>query len=89
MIENLRLTKNPKWKTRAFFTFRTKSFLIHNCRLVLADTGRLIAMMPYTEYRERGIMKFVPIIEILSVDYLEAVTAQAVEVYHECLRRKK
>jgi len=27
----------------------------NNCRLVLADTGRLIAMMPYTEYRERGI----------------------------------
>jgi len=85
MIENLRLTKNPKWKTRAFFTLRTKNFLIHNCRLVLADTGRLIAMMPYTEYREQ----FVPIIEVLSVDYLEAVTAQAVEVYHECLRRKK
>jgi len=42
-------------------------------------------MMPYTEYREQ----FVPIIEVLSVDYLEAVTAQAVEVYHECLRRKK
>jgi len=58
MIENLRLTKNPKWKTRAFFTLRTKNFLIHNCRLVLADTGRLIAMMPYTEYREQ----FVPII---------------------------
>ena len=85
MIENLRLTKNPKWKTRAFFTLRTKNFLIHNCRLVLADTGRLIAMMPYTEYRKQ----FVPIIEVLSVDYLEAVTAQAVEVYHECLRRKK
>jgi len=59
MIENLRLTKNPKWKTRAFFTLRTKNFLIHNCRLVLADTGRLIAMMPYTEYREQ----FVPIIK--------------------------
>ena len=85
MIENLRLTKNPKWKTRAFFTLRTKNFLIHNCRLILVDTGRLIAMMPYTEYREQ----FVPIIEVLSVDYLEAVTAQAVEVYHECLRRKK
>ena len=31
----------------------------NNCRLVLADTGRLIAMMPYTEYREQ----FVPIIK--------------------------
>ena len=89
MIENLRLAENPKWKTRAFFNLRTKNFLIHDCRLVLADTGRLIAMMPYKEYREHGVMKFETIIEALDVDYLEAVTAQAVESYNECLRRKK
>lgn len=81
MIENLRLAPDSTWKTKAFFNLRTKNFLIRDCRLVLADTGRLIAMMPYKEFRERGVMKFETIIEALDVDYLEAVTAQAVEVF--------
>ena len=89
MIENMRPVKDPKWKTRAFFNLRTKNFLIHDCRLVRADTGRLIAMMPYKEYRQGGVMKFETIIEALDVDYLEAVTAQAVEVYQELCRHKK
>jgi len=89
MIEKMRKAPDPTWKTKAFFSLRTKNFLIHNCRLVLADSGRLIAMMPYKEYRQGGVMKFETIIEALDVDYLEAVTAQAVEVYQELCRHKK
>ena len=87
MIENMRKAPDSTWKTKAFFSLRTKNFLIHGCRLVLADTGRLIAMMPYREYRERGVMKFEPVIEALDVDYLEAVTALAVEAYQELVGR--
>ena len=69
----------PGWKTKATFTVETKNFLIHQCRLVLADTGRLIADMPYREFMSRGQKKYEKIIEILDVDYLEAVTSAALE----------
>jgi DNA-binding cell septation regulator SpoVG len=87
MIEKMRKAPDSTWKTKAFFSLRTKNFLIHNCRLVLAENGRMIAMMPYREYRERGVMKFETIIEPLAVDYLEAVTALAVEAYQELVGR--
>jgi hypothetical protein len=88
-IENLRKAKNPTWKTKAFFTIRTKNFLIHDCRLVLAPTGRLIAHLPYKEYMENGQKRYEPVIEFLDVDYLEAVTAQAIEAYESLLGNKK
>ena len=89
MIENMRLAKDPTWKTRAFFNLRTKNFLIHGCRLVLAPTGRLIVMMPYKEYRSQGQKKFEPVIEALDVDYLEAVTGMAVEAYQKLVSGEK
>jgi DNA-binding cell septation regulator SpoVG len=89
MIEKMRKAPDPTWKTKAFFTLRTKNFLIHNCRLVLADSGRLVVQMPYTSKLERGKKTFEVVIEPLSVDYLEAVTAQAISAYQECLGKKK
>jgi hypothetical protein len=85
MIENMRKALNPTWKTKAYFSLRTKNFLIHDCRLVLADTGRLIAHLPY---KGSG-PTYEPVIESLDVDYLEAVTALAVEAYQELGRRHK
>jgi NH3-dependent NAD+ synthetase len=85
----MRKAPDPTWKTKAFFDLRTKNFLIRGCRLALADTGRLIVMMPYKEYTVRGQKKFETVIEALDVDYLEAVTAQAVEAYQEQIGHEK
>lgn len=83
----MRKAPDPTWKTKAFFSIRTKNFLIHNCRLVLADTGRLIVQLPYTSKFEFGRNTFSPIIEPLSVDYLEAVTALALEKFESLCKK--
>ena len=76
-ILNLTKVDRPGWKTKATFTVETKNFRIHQCRLVLGETGRLVADMPYREFMSRGQKKYDNIIEILDVDYLEAVTSAA------------
>jgi DNA-binding cell septation regulator SpoVG len=77
--------KNPDFKTKAFFSIVTKNFVINDCRLVRAESGKLVVLMPYREYMDRGVKKFMPIIHIQDVDYLEAVGQEAVKVY-ESLR---
>ncbi len=83
VIKNMKRAKNlPGWKTKAFFSVETKNFIIHNCRLVLADTGRLIAHLPYEQHPEGGrIVYGGPVIEFKDLDYLEAVTEAAVKAY--------
>ncbi len=81
MIENMERAKNPTWKTKAFFTIRTKNFLIYRCRLVMAPTGRLIAHLPYREYVKKGKTIYEPVIKFLDLDYLEVVTQEAVKAY--------
>ena len=78
-ILNLTKVDRPGWKTKATFTVETKNFRIHQCRLVLGERGRLVADMPYREFMSRGQKKYDKIIEILDVDYLEALTSAALE----------
>ena len=80
-IENMRKAKDPKFKTKAYFDIVTKNFKIHNCRLVMADTGRLIVMLPYREYLSKGRKIFETIIEFLDIDYIEAVTQEALVAF--------
>ena len=84
-IKNMVKATNPEFKTKAFFAIVTKNFTINDCRLVKTDSGRLVVQMPYREYMSRGQKKFMPIIHINDVDYLEAVGQEAVRVY-ELLR---
>ena len=83
IIKNMRKAKNPDFKTKAFFDIVTKNFIIHNCRLVLAGTGRLIVMLPYQEYMSNGRKVFEPVIEFLDVDYIEAVTQDAIIAFEK------
>ena len=84
-IKNMVKAKNPSFRTKAFFSIETKNFLIHNCRLVLADSGRLVVQMPYREYQSNGQKKYDPIIQIKDFDYLEAVGQDAVSAYEALL----
>lgn len=72
---NMVKLKNPEWRTKAFFSIDTVNFLIHDCRLVEAPSGRLVVQMPYrTKLSE-------PVIHIKDIDYLEAVGMEAIKVY--------
>jgi hypothetical protein len=82
-VINMRRATNPDHKTKAFFDFKTKNFLIRGCRLVLAPTGRLIVMLPYREYTHKGKKMFDTVIEFLDIDYIEAVTSEAIQTYDQ------
>ena len=79
-IKNMVKTKDPTWFTKAFFSIETKNFLIHGCRLVTGNKGRLVVQMPYKDKLSN------PIIHIKDNDYLEAVGEEAVKLY-ESLKR--
>ena len=84
-IKGMVKAKNQAFKTKAFFSIVTKNCTIHDCRLVMADSGRLIVQMPYREYQANGQKKYMPIIHINDTDYLEAVGSEAVKVYESLL----
>lgn len=83
IIENMRKATDPKFKTKAFFDIVTKNFRIRSCRLVAAPTGRLIVMLPYREYLSGGRKVYDPVIEFLDVDYIEAVTQEALTAFEK------
>jgi hypothetical protein len=74
-IRGMIRTKDPSWKTKAFFSVDTKNFIIHDCRLVESPSGRLVVQMPYRSKLTE------PVIHIKDVDYLEAVGEAAIMVY--------
>jgi hypothetical protein len=82
-VINMRRDPNLSHKTKAFFDFKTKNFLIRGCRLVLAPTGRLIVMLPYREYTHKGKKVFETVIEFMDIDYIESVTAEAIKTYEQ------
>lgn len=85
-IKGMVKAKNPAFKTKAFFSIVTKNFTIHDCRLVMAGSGKLFVQMPYREYQAGGQKKYMPIIHINDTDYLEAVGSEAVRAYEALLK---
>jgi hypothetical protein len=84
-IKNLiRLRKPIKWgngEIVAKFNIETKNFLIRDCSLVLAPSGRLIVQLPYRTYTYGGQLRQEAVIEFKEVDFLEAIGQDAVRVY--------
>ncbi len=83
-IRNMRRAKaEPEWNwdTKAFFSVKTKNFTLHNCRLILAPSGKLVPQFPRERHMEIGRMVEGPVIEFDDLDYLEAVREAAVKVY--------
>ena len=69
-------------RTKAFFDIETKNFIIYQCRLVQADSGRLIIHLPYRQYTVRGKKIYDPIIRFKDVDYIEALSEEAIKTYN-------
>ena len=76
-------TKDPTWWTKAFFAIETKNFIIHGCRLVTGDKGRLVVQMPYKDKLTN------PIIHVKDTDYLEAIGEEALKVYNSISKSSK
>ncbi len=85
LIKNMRRVKGSGKNIVALFSVETKNFIVNDCRLELAETGRLIARFPFTEETYQGRTYYKPIIEFKDLDYLEAVGQAAVKAY-EALR---
>jgi DNA-binding cell septation regulator SpoVG len=82
-VINMRKVQKPQGRTRAFFTLETENFLIHDCRLVETDSGRLVAHLPFKTYDaggRRGIYE--PVVEFKDLDYLNWITEEALKVYN-------
>ena len=88
-IKGMVSAKNPDFKTKAFFAIETKNFVIQDCRLVQTHTGKLVVQMPYREYMDHGQKKFMPIIHVKDIDYLEAVGEEALKVYNSISKPSK
>jgi len=81
LIKNMRKVKNPDSKTKALFSVETKNFIINDCRLELAGSGKLIARLPFSVEIFQGRTYYRPIIEFKDLDYVEAISEAAVKAY--------
>lgn len=74
--------KDGQSKVKAYFSIDTKNFTINNVKLIQGDNGGLFAAMPSREYvNKKGEKKYQPIIWIKDLDYINAITEEAVKVY--------